>query len=100
MHDLKRPDVGEYFSLTYKPKDSGRRGSCFLDKEEERVGKFETMYSKVAATYNERASLMNSDSPMNKYYHKDVKKQQEDMISKLSLYKQIKQNNKNLARRN
>ena len=43
---------------------------------------------------------MNVDNPTNKHYHKDAKKQQEELISKLSLFKQIKQNNKTLARRN
>ena len=100
MVDLTRPDVGEYFSLTYQQKESSRRNSCFLDREEKRVNKFQTMYQSVAATYNERVTLMNADNPMNKHYHKDAKKQQDELISKLSLYKQIKQNNKNLARRN
>ena len=45
-------------------------------------------------------SFQNTNNPETKHYHREARRQQEELIKKIALFKELNQNNKNLARRN
>ena len=99
QNSLRRPDEGEYFSLTYQPSKNFNQ-TVYLDKEEEGVKQFVEANQSAAASRNERINFYATDNPENKHYHRDAKRQQDELIVKMALYKDIKKKKTNLARRN
>ena len=74
QNSLRRPDEGEYFSLTYQPSNNCNQ-TVYLDKEEERVKQFVEANQGGAASRNERLNFYATDNPENKHYHRDAKRQ-------------------------
>ena len=85
--------------MTYQPSKNCNQ-TVYLDKEEEGVKQFVEANQSAAASRNERINFYATDNPENKHYHRDAKRQQDELIVKMALYKDIKKKKTNLARRN